>query len=618
MTGATRALHAVLVLGLDDGAGAVLIEPGTSPRSGRLDAALLPADPLTALDLAAPAGVLAPNADARARRAEARAACALEAALSSPSMQEVLHRLIALRGAARVQDVPFVLLIDARTPHCARIPWELLEALRPSESAPDGLQVVRMAPAGVTIPRASQPSLEVLAWTPSPGDAVCAAARDRLSTAIAPLEAVSVRHLVELSEADLAPPEDAARALHVICHGEPRLEQLVFRAGPSGHATESVTRRLEGLLPGVSAVLLEVCGGASEVLAMLDAPAGRFVAAGAPVCVGPRLPWSAEASGAFVSGFYGTLSDGGTVLAAATVGRRRLAALPVAHPHWRWWNPAVVVGDAAQIDHRPVLPPSRIDGWPVAAAPVQPVLRRALELAAVSGFLGLEQMALALCEQPALRAAVGAGDAGLDAMQDALQRYEPRGPVVTAPRLRQLGGFLEPGFALRALAELVFASLPVRGWMGDAMMARAGVLADGGDTLVTGTMGTTAAGQAALALGELPADCAELVMEVLGGPEDGRFVALEVGHVLGRADGDANDVGLLGGTLPTARRLSRTHLRVSDDAVIEAHRGIRICRRGVPLAGGGDLAPGEQVALQVGDRLLLGKTVLLLVRALPG
>ncbi len=91
------------------------------------------------------------------------------------------------------------------------------------------------------------------------------------------------------------------------------------------------------------------------------------------------------------------------------------------------------------------------------------------------------------------------------------------------------------------------------------------------------------------------------VLTVLGGPEDGRALKMQVGDTLGRAsDSDGPTHALYAGTRLTDRKLSRQHLSWQGPGKVVLKRAARRFR-------GGEIArvgPGE-VELSAGDLLVL-------------
>jgi hypothetical protein len=91
-------------------------------------------------------------------------------------------------------------------------------------------------------------------------------------------------------------------------------------------------------------------------------------------------------------------------------------------------------------------------------------------------------------------------------------------------------------------------------------------------------------------------------LEVLGGPEDGRVLRLEVGDELGRASGDAAvKHTLYGDTALTDRHLSRRQLRWLGEGRLELISRAKALHR----PGGIEPLSGGTVQLRAGDVLAL-------------
>jgi hypothetical protein len=421
--------------------------------------------------------------------------------------------------------------------------------------------------------------------------------------------------------------------LHVICHGEEELEEVLLRVTPGEQASaDTAARLLQSALATTQLVVLDVCGGAGDARSPLDAPAARLVAAGAPICVGPRLAFAAEASELFTGTLYRALVGGARVVGAVEAARSALACrLSIAHPHWRWWNPALQVShlDALlrppPIEERPAVP-----GWPVGHRRLDPVIRHALGQAGELGFLGVEQLALALMDEgliPGGRAEL----AGIDsAIRQSLAPLRPRTnrpdlPPVT-PRLRRLGELLPEGFGPEALGVLLFESPGLSAAVGrpgarriaDGLAARV----DPATVRTLLTAPTPASGlsaQGAYALATIdPAD--GVVLEVLGGPDDGMELLLaRPGRVIGRSSPDGPPHGsqqLFAPPRPDSNLVSRRHLVYEGGRELSVHRRTTLLRDGDERV----LRPGPdgpaRLQLQEGDLLTLRDAVRLAVHAL--
>jgi len=395
-----------------------------------------------------------------------------------------------------------------------------------------------------------------------------------------------------------------------------------------------VQRGLGDLLKELSLVVLDVCEGAST---WQDAPAARLVAAGAPACVAPRLSFAEEASGVFCSALYRTLTRGESLLECVEAGRRALTLeVRVPHPHWRWWNPALVIGSAGTPVGPPPLCRPALPGWPAGGRSAAPIVDVALERGAAHGFVGVEHLALALADRggPGLRVA-GLRQA-LEPVERALARLTRKGPISDPPplscRLQALGARLPVDFDASLLAALVLDSPALAGLLGRRLDAlREAVLATDWQETLESTIGT--ADLSAL-FGRPRVDPAEvlagsheelpegdLVLEVLGGPDDGRLLVLtRPDQVLGRWDPtrpEEQASRLFRPPAPWDSRISRRHLVYLGQGRLRVER--RVCLR--PAAGAERrLDPGAELAsLVAGDLLVLRDAVFLRVRrACPG
>jgi len=585
-----------------------------------------------------------------------------EALLGGRSQRALRERLIALRGAADGGRDPFQLVIDARVPELTDVPWELLAAL-PEGHPLAGTQVLRLV-AG------SQPSqvrgdgmlLEVLLWDPVPDDPISSAQSARIERLVSSLPRVRVVRLPSDLRTLPSPVGDrTARMLHVVCHGRKTAAGVVLENLTGPTSAESAARSLGRLLREVHGVVLDVCGAAaSEYSRPMGSPAALFAAAGAPVSIGPRLELTPEAAGCFSEGFYPALAQGATLAAAVAEGRRLIGRLDFPHASGRWWNPVCHLSDLEAASSRCLAPP-RLGSWPPGQPACEEVLDRAIDHARSWGYLGVEHIALALASSDHLgrcSMVFRLEEVRLRASLDHLRRREklPEEPVPT-PRLRDLGRALEPGFRLEELAEALLDCRSIRSLLGSSRSAQLRLsLAMEVETVdpKADPVGDTDAGQpvdldapgpwtidagadeiASSGSWRKPAgmdpSSAGLVLECLGGPDDGLLVELtEAGRVLGRWDRsrpEETDERLYVPPLPENTRVSRSHLVYRGGATVEAGANVRVLRGGgvAPLdlrpADRGDHPPPE-VVLRRGDLLLLdvlleGGGAVLLVLATP-
>jgi hypothetical protein len=478
-----------LALGLQGGVGALLSDGQSAPIEGRLPVELDLGDrqpPLFGLE--ARAGVVGPRGDAAASRAEQQLALALErAVLRSPGMEAIWDRLVRARGAVERAGEPLVLAFDARTPGLRALPWEVLGALRPAESPLAGLHLVRLSPSDAPRALPADPAgrLQILGWIPDPDDPVCRRVRSRLEQAV---DSLARTELVWIDPMEALPPAtDASRVLHLVCHGELEVDQILLRAGDEGAASvDSAARIFAQLLAQVDLVVLDVCEASSSSVEALDSPAGRFAAAGVPGCVGPLMPLAEEASAVFTSALYGALAGGEPVVDAVANGRRALTAkLGFPHPHWRWWNPCLVASGPATGVHRPLMRPAALlAGWSAPARQTEAVLASAIELGRALGFVGVEQLVLALSQHREPGFSGAALQPLVDPLRRSLAAYAMRDASTNPPRsterLLRLGGLLPLGWTASALTSLLLEtpSIGLLVGFGAAQAARAGLDVD--------------------------------------------------------------------------------------------------------------------------------------------
>lgn len=564
---------ACLSLGLDpDGRGAVLSGASPTPVSGRLDWTTQDA---RACEPKLPTGLLGPDADPRAAAAERQAAAALGRLLGGGELEPVRLALARLEGASA--DRP-ALALDLREPTLAALPWELLETL-PVGSAPlAGWSLMRQHASLAPRPLAPGRCLELLTWLPVPEDPVCAPLADALPDPVV------------LGTDLVSPPpvRGGFRVLHVLCHGVAALDQVSLALGPRGQqAPDTVASRLAPLLQTVQLVVLDVCGAGSPTPVAL---AARLLDSGVGGCLGPARELGVEASRAFHRSFYEALAAGQTVLAAVSEGRRALRALALAHASCRWWNPLLHAGDrAGLVTTVPIPVIARPPGWALGDADHEAVLVSAWAGARSDGWLGVSHL---------LRACGDVLDGG---PSTALQQVADTAPRLTAsvdlprpsPRVRALASASEPGDTL----DVLLCRLVTVPWV--AARLDPGVLAD---LVQVGDRWATAPAPGSA---RPPVGGRGLVLEVWGGPEDGRQLRLEAaGQQLGRwAPGDPAQHTLYEGGGLADRNLSRRHLQ---------HEGGRRVRALAPaiLRGAQGDRRLEVAVLRPGDRIVLGVTVL--------
>lgn len=424
---------------------------------------------------------------------------------------------VKARTGARLE-----LFVDAGP--LAHLPWELLECAPQDSGAAAGARVVRLVPGAA---RASaRGGAEV--WVPVPDDAVCA----EVAGALGPLD-----HL-------------RARVLHVICHGEIRGGEMFLRLG-GGRAVDAagaVAVLRERLREG-PIVVLDVCGAGGAVADAGASMSHRLVEAGAAACLAPRCPYDAAASIAASRALYGALAAGSELAAAVDAVRGALAAMGMAHPAFRWWTPVLAVADARSLRRG-----------------ADALMAEACRLGAVHGFVGVEHIAVACARMAAPPPAVAIERERLLAMGETLGAWSP-GPrdAGVTPRVAAMLAELPEDFDTDALLAALARARPVR--MAAPFLGRADAAAAGGPTVEAGGPDRPARGG--------------WLLEVLGGPEDGRRIALAPGDVLGRWDPARTERAIeLFVEGPFDPAVSRRHLEVTATGALCAL---------APFTDGGDV-----------------------------
>lgn len=627
------ALH--LVLGLQDGTGCLLSDGVTAPVEGQLSSP----EPLPGglPELEPETGVELPDADDRASaRERAAASRLLEAILDGDGMNRIRDHLLRCQGRAEQEGTRLILAVDARTLPLRQLPWELLAALRQDDAPVWELRVARVVEGGVPAPRGDSAStLEVLGWCPDRSDPLCAGVARHLERSLSGIDQAVFSWFDPGSGVgtNLLEVPGRFRVLHVICHGDAGLAQVLLRLAPGQRASaDTAARLLRSALDSARLVVLDVCGGAADARTLLDGPAARMLAAGARVCLGPRLAFAAEASQLFSSTFYRCLAGGAQLVSSVEAARSALACqLAVAHPFWRWWNPSLLVSHPSALEEPPPIEERPgIPGWPSGDRRLDPVMSRALELAGELGFLGVEQLGLALIEEglvpggrTELADVVGVIRRSLSYLRPRAQR--PDRPRVT-DRLRHMSGRMTDSFSPEMLGVAVFESPGIATLLGSELARRfaAGFAARVDPATVhtlmtapTPPAGLSAHGAAALATVD-PSQ--GLLLEVLAGPDDGMEVLLaEPGRVVGRWTPDhppGASRQLYAPPRPDSNHISRRHIVYEGDWEISVHRRVTLTRDGrdEELRPHGGVP--ARVRLRDGDRITLRGAVHLAVHAL--
>ncbi len=602
--------RAILTLGAgQQGRGAMLIEDGRPPILGVLRAAgpQAAAERIVAL-LAPAAGLLVPGDDAHAAQREAQAADLLAELLGGAGMQEVQDRLAWLRGGAERGGGRLLLLLDARGQVLRGLPWELLEALPPESSVLAGCRVARIA-SGFRRPLTMERShLELVCWAPDRQDAVTDGVLAELQRCVAGLERASLQ-LVRAGDDPEPPSPGVFRAVHVVAHGHERLQQVALQLGRGrSMAADNAFHGLRELFDSAGLAVLDVCSGGSGRHSSQSVPAWRFVEEGLPACIAPGVPMGVEASMSFNSALYRALAGGETLAGAVAAGRRALRAMGLDHPSCRWWNPVLVLGEAAASACTPALRRSPLPAhWPTGDPGAEALLRRALHLAQAQGFLGLEHLALCLSSWERPSPLLSLARPALPALCRDLPVFLPGvgdQPLPT-PRLESLMGGLEPGFDLDALLRALVAQRWVAERLDRRVVSR--LLLRSVKDRSTRPLGPGLPEQPGRAAG------AGVSFEVLGGPDDGRLLRLaRPGQELGRWDpsSEARETRLHLDDGPRDPHLSRRHLRYLGDAAVAV-----LAPSWRLLAGEPPTALEGQIVLRAGDTLLLGGGTRLVVRS---
>ncbi|GEM_PF-2223753 len=561
-------LTPILRLGLDpDGLGAVLDEGADGQVAGRLSRTELSTLPeRLARLLAPPERLLTSAAEADTHRRELHAARALATLLSGRGMSPIRGRIAALRTAAEQRGAHLCLLFDPRTHALERVPWELVTLLTPGDWVAAGARVVRTSGAAVpALPRHGE-RLQVTLWTPRPEDPICLAVLDPLLARLTALDVEVLRPAsldgLHLGTAGIYP------VVHVLTQHEDDLATLPPSLGA-----------------GAGLVVLDICGSArgSRV------PTAEIGPLHAPAVLRPATRLAHDASTRFSLGLYESLADGGSLVDAVAEGRRRLERLGVAHPTCRWWNPRLRVSGRHVLDAPPPLRGAdRPTGWPAERTSAGGLLSRANEQARARGWFGVEQLlgALLSMETPTARLRTVRPPL-VELMRTLPPLMGVGGEPTPTPRVRALGALLEAGWGPDDLLRVLL----------DVPWVRAELFAP-----VLGEPSRGPSGDAARAL----------LLEVWGGPEDGRQLRLEPGAILGRTDparrGDAVELYPSGGPVDLA--LSRRALVATGGSHVQLPAAARLQRGREALR-----SVQGHVEVRAGDVLWLGQATRLAVLA---
>jgi len=454
-----------------------------------------------------------------------------------------------------------ILAVHARGPIARGLPWELLRfgAGEPAEEVRGRAAVVRVADVGGASPPEPAEGLEVALWCPDPDNELCAGVVSELQATlsvlgipcVSPRKPVAPRH---------------RRIVHVVAHGA-RSDALfgVVRAGSVG--ARAVPAILASLGPvtgedGVAGVVLDVCGAGAAWREGADHLPRALLAAGCPAVRSPQAALSARAAVAANERFYDALVGGRSLAWATRAARQAVCSLGLGRPDSRWHQLRLLVGqvDAHSLG-RPVRQRAETAAlWPGASTAVVSVLERATRLAWQRRTRRLTPLLLAQAivelaapgAQVALEMLVYNFDPRL--LQRQAWRVEPGWealPLSLSPRLERWARELADAVTVDALAERLGAL--ERG----PLHARFMSVPVPTDSLATlDFQGVRAA---------RPERAGRPVLEVLGGPEDGRILRVEPGASVGRFAPEKHvDHALYADCGGHDAMLSRRHLLVRD------------------------------------------------------
>ncbi len=577
-----------------------------------------------------------------------------DAALGWEGMQAIRERLIALRATSAGVGDALSIAIDARSEWLRELPWELLEALDP-DHALAGCRIHRLVPAGDPRPlRRGRLLLDILVWEPRPDEEVGSKLAAELRAMFATLPRLRCTTLpADLGSLPPPPGEGVARVLHVVGHGRDLGESVALQDARGSAPPASIAGALGRILREVDLVVLDVCSAASDRVELLQAPASHIAAMGVPATLGPRLDLAPEAARDFSQGLYRELAQGASLSDAVAEGRRRIRGLRITHPTGRWWNPVLYLSDISASSLPGLLAAPRVLGWPVGSPQSEELLGAAQALARGWGYLGVEHVALGLAASPQLGRTSTAWRLHEGDLKSALQELRPRATSpaesLPTPRLQALGARLQPGFSPADLALELLRSASLRALLGEAQAARLRAFLHLGAETAQPTGGRPGDTDLATAprfqgapptqvevrsparpgppvdLMPTPAELGPgLLLEVVGGPEDGRMLVLPEPDPSGRPAelgrwGEQLVDGLIAlypPPFPDNTRVSRRHIAHRGAGRIEARAGVRVVRADGTTE---DLSAPAGCAVQAGDTLFLdvllaGGGAMLLVR----
>lgn len=523
-----------------------LIEPGAPPVSGVVTAEIVQA--------ALAASAEERPGDVGALLGQALARC--------PS---ILARVYTVLGAARERREPTLLLLRCDEAPCLGLPWE--RCVDPSGAlweAREPLCIVRLLAGAPSLSAREHAELRLGFWSEtlgSPSRAPLAELCHKLGLAEPILFTGPV-------EAELLNAPDTARILHL----------------DAPIPDEPLPPSLRAALTSVTAVVVH---GEQTPWA---AAASRLLSAGAPAVL-TGVPQDPQAAQELLERVYSRLLS--------------VAGLAEAVKDLRVSSPALAgglilaVADGAALSGGVIRERWIPQGWPRPSAEAAAVLQGALELAQqlASGFVGLEHIVLSLC-RPSPRGRVAERlrfmlSMRREGVRERLSSYELFAPenveYLGTPRLQSLATRLAPGFEVETLWALI------RDDVSALLNATARLSPLSESTLMTDE---PESGSQRV----VPKAALATHMEVLGGPEDGRTLRMQVGEELGRASADsAVTHALYGHTALTDRHLSRRQLRWLGGGRLELLARARELRR----PGGSEPLSGGTVQICAGDVIAL-------------
>lgn len=589
---------------------------GTRPNWGRLEPEQVQAlvgEVEASLRTEGMSPLLLAGDDAAVAAGEERAGRLLAAVLASST--SVARTVAEQRGAARATGRPLVIVLDAQDEQVRALPWECLAMDAdegPLESAGGGL-VVRMGVGqGPPPPGALQP---VLWMTDAEDQVVMELSGDVEMACRGAGLPIPIRPGLTSGE-----PHGPC-LVFLVGHGESVDQHLRVLGQDGALSPGTVAHSLQPWLASAALVVLLICEGGVRGSRSRSGLVDAILAAGAPAVLASEARLSAQAGSVMVRELIPALARGDSLAVALSNGRRAVRALAWPFPDSRWWRLGMTIGHANAVGwagprHR--LP----HGW----SPGQEagrLLTAAMEHAARRRhrWLGVEHLILALREgvTPVRRDLRMAARHWSRMLGDFLDQFESTGsgPVRLSPRLARVREQLPAGFQVNDLVDAVIGGLP------PLLLRRLGlarVRDDGSNrrfdfdptdtSLPSLDLRTELSRSLFLGEGTREADPALaegpqpwVVMEILGGPEDGRRIQPTPGHCLGRATTTAPaEVALYEDVGGIDLFLSRKHMRFLDAGSVE------LLRPGYRLVSQPGVRPRGEVELVAGD--ILGLTPL--------